>query len=193
MMATQDIAVKNQWNKLVLYTAGDGWNARLCKKIPSVCDILRGKLRTESGADRRRYDSGLFTPNDEAVIIFRVAAGGMAHLHNGQVKPLSVLLLLLFLLVVIARLSECCTNVAGCSHQCAYVLAQLRRGSVSGRRRPSQLYCRISCCLRRSGRPRKYVTVLYHLHSLVLRSYHASAFVTSKLGISDVLGSYPSP
>ena len=85
MMTRQDIAVKNQWNKLVLYTAGDGWDARLCNKIPSVCGLLRGKLRTESGPDRRRYDSGLFTTNDEAVIIFRVAAGGMAHLHNGQV------------------------------------------------------------------------------------------------------------
>eukprot|EP01043_Picozoa_sp_COSAG02_P006497 COSAG02_NODE_185_length_30442_cov_59.370168_24_plen_107_part_00 len=93
--------MKNQWNKLVLYTAGDGWNARLCNKIPSVCETLRGKLRTESGVDRRRYDSGLFTPNDEAVIIFRVAAGGMAHLHNGQVIfPLLLFLLLLRFLVV---------------------------------------------------------------------------------------------
>jgi hypothetical protein len=32
------------------------------------------------------YPAGLFVPNDEAVIIFRVAAGGMAHLHNGQVR-----------------------------------------------------------------------------------------------------------
>ena len=50
--------MKNQWNKLVLYTAGEGWDERLCKQIPSVCELLRGKMRTEGGAERERYASG---------------------------------------------------------------------------------------------------------------------------------------
>ena len=44
---------------------------------------------------RSWYRTGLFPRGDEAVILFRVAAGGMAHLHMGQDARINVHLCLL--------------------------------------------------------------------------------------------------
>lgn len=82
--AYPEIAKKSQWNKLVLYTAAGGWDEDLCHQMPTVCNMLKGKLRSEHEPYRGRFATGLFVENDEAVIVFRIAAGGMAHLHNGQ-------------------------------------------------------------------------------------------------------------
>ena len=63
--------------------------------MPSICSLLKGKMRTEQQPARSWYDTGMFVPGDEAVILFRIAAGGMAHLHQGQDARVNVHLCLL--------------------------------------------------------------------------------------------------
>jgi hypothetical protein len=45
--AYPEIAAKRQWNKLVLYSGATGWDEGLCAQMPTVCNTLRGKLRSE--------------------------------------------------------------------------------------------------------------------------------------------------
>jgi hypothetical protein len=78
-------AGKRQWTKITLYTATGGWDDALCARLPTVCGALRGRLQTEREPAHTLYQSGQFPVGDEAVILFRVGAGGMAHLHTGQV------------------------------------------------------------------------------------------------------------
>ena len=76
---------------MVLYTAASGWSDALCKHLPSICTIVRNRLRTEYEPARSWYRSGHFPSGDEAVILFRVEAGrGMAHLHSGQDARINV-------------------------------------------------------------------------------------------------------
>lgn len=89
------IATKQQWTKLILYMAGSGWDEENCKLLPTVCKLLRGRLRTELQPARSWYGSRMFVAGDEAVIVFRVAGGGMAHLHQGQDARINVHMCLL--------------------------------------------------------------------------------------------------
>ena len=41
------IAGKQQWTKLALYQASTGWDETLCASVPTICNTLRGTLRTE--------------------------------------------------------------------------------------------------------------------------------------------------
>ena len=78
------ISPKKQWSKLVLFTAGSGWDEKMCEILPTVCDIVRGKLRTEQKPMTEWYKGNRYPMNDEAVILFKVKAGGLAYLHTGQ-------------------------------------------------------------------------------------------------------------
>jgi hypothetical protein len=88
-----------QWTKLVLYSAAKGWDPKLCAVMPTVCELLRGKLRTEQPEVRALYqrDGSMLTMsgNDEEVVLFRVKAQGMATLHQGQDPRVNVHLCLL--------------------------------------------------------------------------------------------------
>ena len=50
----------------------------LCARVPIICSLLKGKMLTEHEPAHSLYQSGMFPDGDEAVILFRVAAGGMA-------------------------------------------------------------------------------------------------------------------
>jgi hypothetical protein len=89
------IAVDSQWSKLVLFTAGNGWNETLCLVLPSICDTLRGTLRSEQEPARTYYRNNRYSASDEAVILFQITAGGMAPLHNGQDRRINVHMCLL--------------------------------------------------------------------------------------------------
>ena len=93
--AYESIAADKKWTKLVLYDARAGWNEELCKNLGTVCRLLRGKFRTEQEPLRSAYQTGLLPYGDEAVILFRVAAGGTAPLHMGQDARINVHLCLL--------------------------------------------------------------------------------------------------
>eukprot|EP01052_Picozoa_sp_SAG31_P014121 SAG31_NODE_867_length_11367_cov_25.365992_3_plen_456_part_00 len=89
------ITGKRQWTKLMLYSATTGWDENLCRSAPTVCNLLRGKMRTEQPAVKTSYEQTMLSTNDEAVILFRVAAGGMAYLHEGQDPRINVHLCLI--------------------------------------------------------------------------------------------------
>ena len=93
--AYPSIATKKQWTKVTLYTARTGWDEQECAHVPTVCTILRGRLRTEREPAQAWYKTGHFVAGDEAVILFRVSAGGLAHLHQGQDARINVHLCLL--------------------------------------------------------------------------------------------------
>ena len=93
--AYESIAADKKWTKLVLYDARAGWDEELCKNLGTVCRLLRGKFRTEQEPLRSAYQTGLLPYGDEAVILFRVAAGGTAPLHMGQDARINVHLCLL--------------------------------------------------------------------------------------------------
>jgi hypothetical protein len=88
--AYESIADKQQWTKLTLYTATGGWDDALCTRVPTICSTLRGRLQTEHEPAHSLYQSGMFPAGDEAVILFRIGAGGMAHLHTGQDSRINV-------------------------------------------------------------------------------------------------------
>lgn len=93
--AYPEIAQKKQWTKLVLYSATGGWDPQLCASFSIVCELLRGKMKSENPLVRSMYEQEMLPPTDEAVILFRVAAGGAAHLHDGQDARINVHLCLL--------------------------------------------------------------------------------------------------
>jgi hypothetical protein len=93
--AYPEIAQKKQWTKIVLYSAAGGWDMQLCAKFSTICELLRGKLKSEQPTIRSLYEQEMLPPTDEAVILFRVAAGGSAHLHDGQDARINVHLCLL--------------------------------------------------------------------------------------------------
>ena len=93
--AYPSIAVNGEWSKLVLYTAGNGWDESLCLQLPSVCKALRGKLTSEQKPQLSWYRENRFAASDEAVILFQIQPGAMAHLHNGQDARINVHMCLL--------------------------------------------------------------------------------------------------
>ena len=42
-----------RWQKLELYSIQAGWNAEICKKMPTTCRLLKGKLFSETARGRR--------------------------------------------------------------------------------------------------------------------------------------------
>lgn len=66
-----------------MYEITQGWVKEVCDVLVTACTILRGKMRTEK-KDRLLYPRQLIDGNDETVALFRVSAGGAAHLHYGQ-------------------------------------------------------------------------------------------------------------
>ena len=82
------LAGKEQWSKLMLYNAGKGWSTEGCVRMPVLCKILQGRLRTDREPERSFYrragKRSRFAETDEAVVLFRVTAGGAAYLHQGQ-------------------------------------------------------------------------------------------------------------
>eukprot|EP01052_Picozoa_sp_SAG31_P027844 SAG31_NODE_2640_length_5324_cov_5.437835_3_plen_76_part_00 len=70
-----------QWNKIILYTATNGWDEKQCQELPTVCATLKGKLRSEQGWEHVKYKTGLFVDGDEAVILFRLAVRNLCMNH----------------------------------------------------------------------------------------------------------------
>ena len=54
------IAGKQQWTKLALYQASTGWDETLCASVPTICDTLRGTLRTEREPGTHSFRSPTF-------------------------------------------------------------------------------------------------------------------------------------
>jgi hypothetical protein len=62
----------------MIYKATKGWDEELCARVPVICSVLKGKMLTEQEPTHSWYQTGVFPDGDEAVILFRVAGGGMA-------------------------------------------------------------------------------------------------------------------
>merc|ERR1712113_375411 len=95
MGAYPNIAGGGQWTSLVFYDNQKGWDGELCSSVPSLCKILRGKMKTESGRGLAWNKKRLLGKDYELVGVFRVRGAGHAHLHNGVDARVNVHLCLL--------------------------------------------------------------------------------------------------
>lgn len=57
------ISANNQWSKLVLYSAGTGWDKQGCEWMPTACSLIQGKMRTESEPLQSWYKGNRFPAN----------------------------------------------------------------------------------------------------------------------------------
>lgn len=87
-----------QWQKLELYTAGSGWVEDRCRRFtPFLCDYFKGKLKTETDPEARKWvRKRVVHSNDEVVGLFGITGNeGWALVHNGQDLRINVHLCLL--------------------------------------------------------------------------------------------------
>ena len=89
---------RGEWTKLDVYSPLTGWNATLCKSLPTVCNILKGKMRTELMGRTTLmdyFDRQVLDPATEGVILFNVKSDGHAHMHFGTATRVNTHLCLL--------------------------------------------------------------------------------------------------
>ena len=99
-----------RWQQLTLYRAGGGssrameerdgtdlapgWRDSACRLMPSTCELLRGRLRSERSAERAAFNRSLTFGNDEEVVVFRLAPRSAVPFHHGSMARVNVQLCL---------------------------------------------------------------------------------------------------
>jgi hypothetical protein len=86
------------WQKLVIYTNNMGWSVESCKVMPTVCALLRGRLRTEvPGVMFQPGKKGWRTlaGADEEVTLFKLKPRSVVPLHAGTAIRVNTQLCLL--------------------------------------------------------------------------------------------------